>query len=1021
MNKIALSVLLCLFPALLFAADGSALSFAPPPSDYSVIFLGNLFGVVDGILHGSGSQIMGSMFAVFNSAVLALGGIIILYTLLVSTMNTAHEGEMLGKKWSSIWIPVRSTVGLALLIPKASGYCLMQIFVMWIVVQGIGAADKVWDAALGYLNRGGVIIKAQPNPADALTASSDGGISDGAMTILSGQVCMLGLQNQLTAQRQEYLDQLQNDTGPCYGNPSTAMKSFCSTAVPDFMATVNAVVTQNANKDALNFSTPMPNFDSTSQFAFLNGICGTIKWNSLNNTLSSNAPRTQPATNNKPSSTSGGSAPRSTPNSTSLYDQLTPSQLQTAQMSRAIAIQQMYLTLSTVAQIMVNNDPSLTKLNTGNVVNHFSLVAKQQFGVPYTAQSAVCNNYAEKCELWGPLTTSTGVNSAMLFNGTEFLGAITDYNAIMAPTVNLINQAATYSNDDNSREFINKASKEGWIMAGSYFFDLVRLNGNALTDNNKVDTNTGLEKSTFDVTTLLSPFGTNKSCVGQYALLCTWFGADSAPLNQVGALINGSMLTTKNGVPVAGDPVAKPDLKPNDQRKLVGNEQSSTVYGFINNSVMVQLPGQPGIAPMEFANMMKFSVSTEMYYLPKQDFDCGKVKIIFFSICMGRMFGELFYNAILRHLYNFFLNLISQLVQQIVMAFLMVPLEGMKEIFKLGLRIVSEPGVNPIVALSNMGQMYINFSANLWIMLLNLSISIGILLPFMFALILMIMPLLLAWIGVMVSVGFVTAYYIPILPYMIFTFGTIAWVISVIEAMVAAPLVALGVTHPDGQHEVFGKGEAAIMILMNVFLRPAMMIIGYIAAISLSYVGVWILNAGFDNAIGFIQTGNYDIDNKGGFWKNMNPQFQMESVNKSNSLPSTGGAGTGGYTEWAGIYAYFFSILIYTTIYLTIVQKAFTLISVLPDKVLRWIGGSPESAGQEAAGWGEELKGGVKEAGGKTLDAQEQMGKKLGAAGGKVISGAASKAKEMMKGGGSVESQGSNSADEEGGGKGKKP
>src|ERR1700733_1323844 len=156
MNKLCFALLGLLFPTLVLAADGSSISFAPPPSDYSVVFLGNIFGVVDGVLHGTGSQIMGNMFGVFNSAVLALGGIVIMYTLMVSTMNTAHEGEMLGKKWSEIWVPMRSTLGLALLIPKATGYCLMQIFVMWIVVQGVGAADKIWAAALSYLNRGGV-------------------------------------------------------------------------------------------------------------------------------------------------------------------------------------------------------------------------------------------------------------------------------------------------------------------------------------------------------------------------------------------------------------------------------------------------------------------------------------------------------------------------------------------------------------------------------------------------------------------------------------------------------------------------------------------------------------------------------------------------------------------------------------------------------------------------------------------------------------------------------------------------
>ena len=948
MNKLVLTVLLSLCPALLFAADSAALSFAPPASDLSVIFLGNLFGVVDGVLHGTGSQIMGTMFGVFNSAVLALGGIIIMYTLLVSTMNTAHEGQMLGQKWSSIWIPLRSTMGLALLIPKASGYCLMQIFVMWVIVQGIGAADKVWEAALGYLNRGGVIIQAQANPGDLLTKSSSGGVSDGAMTILAGQVCMLGLQNKLEAQRKSYLESQASDVGPCSGNPTPAMDNFCKTSVQDFLGTVNAVMTQSNNKGANNFSLPMPNFDSTSPLNFLNGICGTIKWNTISDLVDPNK--------------------NSKSNSPNLYKQLTASQLETAQMSRAIAIQQMYITLSTVAQVIVNNDPDLATTNPGTTATNFSKVAKQQFGVPYTAQGQICTDYSQNCEIWGPVPTPTGTNSGVLFNGTEFLGAITDYNAIMMPTLNLIKQANDSNNDNTSRDFINKATNEGWIMAGSYFFDLVKLNGNAITDANQFDSNTGLDTSTFDPTNLVSSFGEKKSCSGPYSLLCTWFGGDKSPLDKIQGVINGSSI---------GDLVQKPSLKDDAQRKVISNLQSSTVYGFVNNSVMVRLPGQPGLAPLQFANMMKFSISTEQYYLPKGEFDCGRVRILFFSFCLGRMFGNLFYNAIFRNIYNMLLKLFSDIINQVVMAFLMVPLEGMKEIFKAGLMKVAEPGINPIVALSNMGIMYINFSANLWLMLINIAISSAIIFPFglfIFALIGLAMPLLLAWVGTMVSVGFVTAYYIPVLPYMIFTFGTIAWLIAVIEAMVAAPIVALGVTHPEG-HDAFGKGEHAIMILMNVFLRPSMMIIGYISAIALSYVGVWILTAGFDHAISFIQTGNYDLDKSGTKFGGL----LWSSQDKPQTGSGTGGYGSNGYTDWAGVYAYFFSILIYTTMYLIIVQKAFTLIAYLPDKVLRWIGGTPESLGQEAAGWGDELKAGIKAGAEQTQGAQAQMGQKMGA------------------------------------------
>ncbi len=55
-------------------------------------------------------------------------------------------------------------------------------------------------------------------------------------------------------------------------------------------------------------------------------------------------------------------------------------------------------------------------------------------------------------------------------------------------------------------------------------------------------------------------------------------------------------------------------------------------------------------------------------------------------------------------------------------AFIGLPLEGMSQIFAEGLKIVSQPGVNPIVALANMGNMYINFAGNLWIYILQVSI-----------------------------------------------------------------------------------------------------------------------------------------------------------------------------------------------------------------------------------------------------------------------------------------------------------
>ncbi|KTC64511.1 defect in organelle trafficking protein DotA (plasmid) [Legionella adelaidensis] len=996
-NKFSLGFILSLFPILAFA-EQSSMSFAPPPGDYSVIFLSNIFGVVDGVLHGTGSQIMGAIFSVFNSAVLALGGIIIMYTLLVSTLNTAHEGQMLGQKWSSLWIPIRSTVGLALLIPKASGYCLMQVFVMWIVVQGVGAADKVWDAALGYLNRGGVIVQPQMGSSPSFGAGSatqtsttyqpvttatifgpitelnaittithTPGVAMGAQAILAGQVCMIGLQTALENQRSSYISQKnqQKGSGPCV-SPSDNMKILCENQVPDFLSTVNAVSVQNNRPTATSWTVSMPQFDTSSPYESLNGICGTITWNSLASQLASANVKSQ----SQAARTGGANI------------QLNDGDFQTAEMSRAIALQQMYMDLSQIAQVMVNNNPALNP--SMKATNPTSMVANQQFGIPIDLNGTICTDANDPhCYGW------SGENGgSALFNGTEFRGAISDYNGIMMPTLNLMKEANNATLAQNTRAFINQASSSGWMMAGSYFFNLVSLNQQGLGNSNLTDTNTGIEGSTYKGQQLVS-------CSGNYSIVCDWFQNDLFQLQSITTLVNGNTPPPSwVGTPPPSSPVPSniptPSLKPGNPPPappVYSGANASTVYGFTSNSNALKLPDQPGQKPLQFANLVNISPDTTTYQLPEVPFECGYVKTFMFSFCMGQIIGDILYNDILRPLYNFFLSLFGSFIQSVINAFLMVPIQGMAFIFQTGLAIVSNPQVNPIVALAQMGTYYINFAANMWLMLIEMSI-VSVLIPlfgiFIFALIALAMPVILAWMGVMVAIGFSTAYYVPVFPYIIFTFGAIAWIMAVIEAMVAAPIVALGVTHPEG-HDAFGKGEQAIMILMNVFLRPAMMIIGYIAAIALSYVGVWILNAGFDNAIGFVQ-GDSQYGTLGpssasdAETGSIGSQGTTSAPSNTNlptvDIPQVGQV-QGGYTGWAGVFAFFFSILIYTSLYLTIVQKAFTLIVILPDRILRWIGGAPESVGQEVERWAGETGGKVEQGAKATQEGQAAMDKQM--------------------------------------------
>jgi defect in organelle trafficking protein DotA len=920
------SFLFSFFPFLAFASEtaftSSAMSFTPTAGDYSMVYLGNIFGSVDGVLHGTGSQMMGTMLGVFNSAVLALGGVVIMYIIVVSTMNTAHEGEMLGHKWSSIWVPIRTVFGLALLVPKASGYCLMQIFVMWVVVQGVGVADKVWEAALNYLNRGGVIVQAQSS-SKVMDEKGGSSISNGAATILYGQVCMLGLQMQLENARAQYLDQASsnsgNGTGPCAGNPSAAMQQFCDTPIPDLINSVDPLTAQiqadSGGTSPNGYSVPMPHLDPSSFYSFLNGICGTLKWNGVDtSTLVTTKTVIDPET--KQCVIENGVCKTET---SYTLNSMSSADLEMVKMTRGMGVQQMYTSLATVAQLMVNNDPQIN-LNKSGGSNNASVVAVNQFGVPLNGNT-LCQSGSANCTSWGQDPDSSS-SASVLLQGSELRGAVDDYNTMMAPTLRLLNEAKHASQANAARSFIREAEESGWIMAGSYFFNLVQLNGSS-ESSNEFDTQSGLDTSVFDTNTLTSVF-TQSPCTGPYSNLCVYFNGDGTKINQIIYLIDGSAQTS----------VPRPNFSDaNSTYPVFSGTQANSVYGYVDNALNLVLPGEPGTKGMNFNNLLP-----KPNLIPSNvqfNFTSNKclLKVPVLNICLWNP-GKLLIKPVLDFYFSFYQSMINIILSYLMMIIeLMVykPIVGFTYIFVKGVDILNTPGINPVVALAKMGISYINFAVT---MLLGIAVltSAASLIPGNFgpavlSLLLILSPLFFGWIMAMLGIAFITAYYIPFLPYMLFMFGSIGWLITVIEAMVAAPIVALGVAHPEG-HDALGKSEQGLMILLNVFLRPAMMVIGYIAGIALSYVGIWLMNAGFQNVFDYMK----------------------------------GSSGWGdAMMPWAYIFGFFFTSLLYTTTYLTIVQKSFTLIAVLPDKVLRWIGGQGEQTGQETMQWAEEGKSQVKE------------------------------------------------------------
>lgn len=178
---LAMLAIMIMIPNLAQAAD---FGFTPECSDKSikdflVPLFGSLFERCGGVSGGGFQQAM----VILNSAALTVGGMLAAYTLVAGTMQTAHDGEMLGKRWSSMWLPIRTALGVGLVVPVAGGYCVAQLLTGFLIEQGVGVADKAWN----------VYATSFSSPKDMAPKVVLPNVDDLARSMLKSQVCMAAI------------------------------------------------------------------------------------------------------------------------------------------------------------------------------------------------------------------------------------------------------------------------------------------------------------------------------------------------------------------------------------------------------------------------------------------------------------------------------------------------------------------------------------------------------------------------------------------------------------------------------------------------------------------------------------------------------------------------------------------------------------------------------------------------------------------------------------------------------------
>lgn len=118
---------------------------------YSSVFLNEIFGPLFPSANGGGVEatVFSSVIGYFNIAMLAVGGILFFYNMTAGLLQTAHEGEVLGRRWSSLWAPIRVifAVGLMMPVPNLGGYNTIQAAIAYVVRGSTMMASMIWTQA----------------------------------------------------------------------------------------------------------------------------------------------------------------------------------------------------------------------------------------------------------------------------------------------------------------------------------------------------------------------------------------------------------------------------------------------------------------------------------------------------------------------------------------------------------------------------------------------------------------------------------------------------------------------------------------------------------------------------------------------------------------------------------------------------------------------------------------------------------------------------------------------------------
>lgn len=174
------------------------------------------------------------------------------------------------------------------------------------------------------------------------------------------------------------------------------------------------------------------------------------------------------------------------------------------------------------------------------------------------------------------------------------------------------------------------------------------------------------------------------------------------------------------------------------------------------------------------------------------------------------------------------------------------------------------------------------------------------------------------------GIGFVLYYVLPIMPFIYFFFAFSGWVKSIFEAVLAMPLWALAHIKIDGEGLPGPWATNGYFLLFEIFLRPILIIFGFVFSISIFSALVDTLHNTY-HLLTFV-AGGHDIE----------AEINQGATSSISIFTSFTATDTFNFTRGP------IDELFYTVLYVIIVYmigiSTFKLVDSIPNNIMRWMG-----------------------------------------------------------------------------------